>query len=547
MIKYKKILTNFKAVSIYVWILLAIIVIGIFLRTYRFHDWLEFRNDQERDASIVSQVVTDGARWPLRGPYMSYSGYGDHVETNSFHLGPIYYYFQIISAKIFGNYPDKLAYPDVFFAILSIPLFFFFLKIYFKKNLSLGITGLYAISAYFIQYSRLAWNTNLIPFFVLLFLLSLYKFLEKNEKTHWVWVILLGIALGIGFQLHAIVMILFSITAFFVFLFSMKKNYKAWKKWAVVFLIFIALNSSQIVSEIKTNFNNTKSFFNFPLDRNVGGASILDLVKNDTSCHIKANFLFLSSYGYDGGAEKCSSYFSNISPRSQRKYFLKDVGNLIGLLVSIVFSIVGYFLLGYYNKNEKEKTKKYFLHLIVLYLVVGYFIMFPLSGDRMSYVEYFRFGFFMPFVFLGFFIKLISEKFAKIYIIPATVIFLLLIFSNAKAISSEASYLLDKNRTCSLKTTTLGEIEPVAEYMISSANSQKIIYFKVETKTLPAFINPLEYLLERQNINFYNIAVDEDNSQKIGESTFMLGCKRKKNYPYPYEKINSVYIYQIDK
>ena len=242
MIKYKKILANFKAVSIYVWILLAIIIIGIFLRTYRFHDWLEFRNDQERDASIVSQVVTERSQWPLMGPYMSYSGDGDHVETNSFHVGPMYYYFQIISAKIFGDYPDKLAYPDVFFAILSIPLFFFFLNIYFKKNLSLGITGLYAISAYFIQYSRFAWNTNLIPFFVLLFLLSLYKFLIKNEKTHWIWVILLGVALGIGFQLHAIVMILFSITTFFIFLFSMKKNYKAWKKWAVVLLIFIALN-----------------------------------------------------------------------------------------------------------------------------------------------------------------------------------------------------------------------------------------------------------------------------------------------------------------
>jgi 4-amino-4-deoxy-L-arabinose transferase-like glycosyltransferase len=131
---------------------------------------------------------------------MSYSGNSNHSEEDSFHLGPIYYYFQIISAKIFGSSPDKLAYPDLFFAILSIPLFYLFSRISFSKNISLGLTGLYAVSAYFIEYSRFAWNTNLIPFFVLLLLVSLYKFLEKNEKTGWIWVLSLGVLFWPAFQ-----------------------------------------------------------------------------------------------------------------------------------------------------------------------------------------------------------------------------------------------------------------------------------------------------------------------------------------------------------
>ena len=109
----------------------SIFVNRYFLRTYNFHDWLKFSNDQARDAFISSQAADKETAWPLVGPYMSYSGDGDHVEENSFHLGPIYYYFQIVSAKIFGNYADKLAYPDVFFGVLSILLLYAFLRIYF--------------------------------------------------------------------------------------------------------------------------------------------------------------------------------------------------------------------------------------------------------------------------------------------------------------------------------------------------------------------------------------------------------------------------------
>jgi len=227
------------------WALIFLMLLGIFLRTYHFHDWMMFGNDQIRDAKIISSVANGESKWPLLGPKMSYTGLeGYNDENEAFHLGPIYYYFQIISAKIFGNHPDKFAYPDVFFSILSIALFYLFLRIYFTKNLSLGITAIYTISAYFINYSRFGWNTNPIPFFVILFLLSLFKILEKNEKVKWFWVLSLGFALGIGFQLHAIIMILFPTTAFIIFLFSMKKNYLIWKKWAVVLLIFLALNTN---------------------------------------------------------------------------------------------------------------------------------------------------------------------------------------------------------------------------------------------------------------------------------------------------------------
>ena len=147
-----KIKEKIKKIPTFVWILAVIILVGIFLRAYNFHDWLEFRNDQSRDAFLVRDVIDGNLAWPLLGPKMSFTGtLYNSDEANAFHLGPMYYYFQIISAKIFGDYPDKLAYPDLLFSILSIPLLYFFLNIYFSRKLSLSLTGLYAISDYFIH------------------------------------------------------------------------------------------------------------------------------------------------------------------------------------------------------------------------------------------------------------------------------------------------------------------------------------------------------------------------------------------------------------
>ena len=97
---------------------LLIFSVGIFLRSYHFRSWLDFESDQARDLSITEKVVDEGGSWPLLGPDMSHSQDG----SVRFHVGPMYYYFQIISGKFFGVRPETAAYPDLLFAILSIPI-----------------------------------------------------------------------------------------------------------------------------------------------------------------------------------------------------------------------------------------------------------------------------------------------------------------------------------------------------------------------------------------------------------------------------------------
>ena len=79
---------------------------------------------------------------------------GPKAGGTQFRLGPVFYYFEIVSAKIFGNAPDKMAYPDLFTGILCIPLLFFFLRKYFEKYAVLSLTAIFAVSTYAIFYAR---------------------------------------------------------------------------------------------------------------------------------------------------------------------------------------------------------------------------------------------------------------------------------------------------------------------------------------------------------------------------------------------------------
>ncbi len=525
-------------------LLFVIIAVGIFLRTYNLHEWLEFRGDQVRDAYLVDRVIAGESAWPSVGPFLSHTAV---TEAASFHLGPIYYYFQIIAAKLFGNQPDVLAYPDVLFSILSIPLLYFLLRSYFKKNISLSITGLYSLSAYIIHYSRYAWSSNSIPFFVLLFLFSLFKTLGKNEKNRWLWAVFLGIALGVGFQLHAITMILFSVVAFLVFLFSLKKDRTTWKTWAVVFSVFVVLNSAQIRNEIRTGLTDTKAFIHFfsqnDNQSNENVRTFFGRIGIDAECHIQANFLYLSSYDVSFNRSNCTHDFSKITGAVLSVNVLK---NDILFLFSHIFSIVGYFLLGYFIKNEKEESKKDFLRLMALYIGVGFLIMLPLSSGQFDDLRYFNFIFFVPYILLALMVKALSEKSRLPYKgILISMFFIILAISNVFVLSMQASKLLSKNATIS-QSPVLGEMELMVDYMVSHSNGQKNIHLRGDSALLSYTVIPLKYLLKKQAIDL-TISRNENNKVPDAEPTFYMSSRAKTaDMTNNYQKIGKIYIYRID-
>jgi len=489
---------------------LSIFAVGIFLRSYHFRNWLDFESDQARDLSITEKVVDKGGSWPLLGPDMSHSQDGKF----RFHVGPIYYYFQIISGHLFGVHPETAAYPDLFFAILSIPLFYFFLKRYFSGNWSLALTGLYAVSFYIIQYSRFAYNINPIPFFVILFLLSLLEFLEKREKVSWTWAILAGIALGIGVQLHVTLLLIFPAVAFLVFLYLAKNNWRIFDKLGVVLLIALVFNLGQLIYEAKSNFENSKVFFHSIAQPDPKSTNSLPLkLAMDADCQLQANFHIMSSLG-----DKVSCDYSLITLTDPKisLFSLNSIGDYYGcavnflgttgiyirnllLFLEIIFSIFGYGLLIYRFRKESGK-KKQFLGLAILYCLVSFLVIMPVIGD--TPLRYFLLSFFAPYIFLGLLGEYAIKRF-RFGIFLVASIFLFLVASNYFSLKSVAEDLAAGKRSgssvCGPDAIVLGEIEPMAGYIAHESYPQNEAYILHTSRY--TFLNPIKYLTQTGGIN----------------------------------------------
>jgi 4-amino-4-deoxy-L-arabinose transferase-like glycosyltransferase len=225
-----------------------IIVVAIGLRSVHHSDWLVFKSDQARDAIIMNQAMAHGiTSLPLLGP---------EAGSTGFHLGPISYYFQYFSGKIFGGTAESFAYPDLVFGVLTIPLLFLLLQRFIPLPLSLWFTALASVSLFLVTFSRFTWNPNSLPFFTTLFALFFLEAIERKGATRrW---LLVGAATcaGIIAQLHlvAIAGLLIGLTMFLILSRSLRLR-------EIFFGIAIvtALQFPIFVHEWKTGGENTEA------------------------------------------------------------------------------------------------------------------------------------------------------------------------------------------------------------------------------------------------------------------------------------------------
>ncbi len=231
--------------------LLAIMLLGTFLRAYNFTPWLHFELDQSRDAKLADLAIQEGpGELQLLGP---------KAAGTFLRLGPIFYYFQYAGALVFGDTPQGMAYPTLIFGILTIPLVYLFSRRFFSISVSLAIAAIVACSHFLVMYSRFAWNPNAIPFFVLLAFYGLLRAVDQNEAKRTRWFVVSSTACAIATQMHFLVFLALptAVVAFLV----LKRPKLPWKAWASAILVFLFLYIPVIVNDIKTQGANTKEFF----------------------------------------------------------------------------------------------------------------------------------------------------------------------------------------------------------------------------------------------------------------------------------------------
>lgn len=542
---FKKVAEIFKKTPSSSWIIFFIVLIGIFLRTYNFHDWLRFSMDQSRDAMIISNALEGKSELPLLGPL---------AGGTDFHLGPAYYYFSFLSATLFGNYPDKMAYPSLIFSILSMPLLYLFMKEYFSGKISLILTAIMSVSYFAVINSRFSSNPNLTPFFVLLFLYSFSKLISGQNKNSIWWSVLVGLSLGIGIQLHATLLIIMPVCAVIFFAYFLKRSsLPALKHILVALLIFMTVNVTQIISEMRTNRKNTRQFFSGLTEKSGGKNSMINNISNILSCQFKANASIISS---TQEIENCSKGIDfNIKTGSKELYddiknrILRRTTYSLNISFVLIFSLVGYFLAIYYFRKDKDAKKRIFLGMFLVFNSVSLLVMLPIANYL--YVGYFIILLFVPFVFLGLWLKFLEEKFQikgkRIGLCLVTVLVILSVWSDVKA-----AYLNDQGLDNSSENTDFREIKNVSDFILKNSLSEKIIYLSGENKYLDRYSRPVEYMISRQNKKLVIIDASQLGDGNI-PSKFVFFIKNRgtsdiiNNRPVDgYETISSCRFYAVD-
>lgn len=250
-------------------ILSLILIIGAYLRLYRIRDYMTFLGDEGRDVLVVKRMIIDH-KFTLLGPTASVAG---------FFLGPIYYYFMIPFLLIFNLDPVGPAVMVALFGIAAIFLVYKTGKDFFSETTGLIAALLYAVSPVVINYSHSSWNPNLMPFFSLLIIYLCWKVVVKNKWRNIFWI---GTCLGIALQLHYLAAFLgFAVFLYLIINGKLNKT----KEYLLGILGFITGLSPFLFFEIRHNFPNTISIFNFVFhgkDVNLDNTSFLKIIPDVT-------------------------------------------------------------------------------------------------------------------------------------------------------------------------------------------------------------------------------------------------------------------------
>ena len=490
---------NKRTLAIFIAFLIPIIIAVIFVRTYHFHDWLYFKMDQARDSFLIANAIENGPQeLPLLGPRAG----ATELEEGFLRLGPIFYYFQYISGVIFNSTsPDVLAYPDLFFSILALPLLYLFCRTYFKRNISLLVVLMYAFSFLVIQYSRFSWNPNALPFFTILTFLALLRTLNsKDEKTKKWWAILLATGLAIGSQLHFVGF--FSLVGVSGLL--ILYHYRLWKKTEIknifekhnfkrlafycgIFLaVFLFFYTPVIISDVMRGGENAKNFI-MALGSKPTSQTFSQKVIENFSQQVEYYTLITTAYIYP------------------KKIDLKEA---LPIIFSIAIFIFGIYLIIRNTRKNSDLLKKDFLMLLLFWFGVFFILCIPLAFQIRP--RFFLFTFAIPFLFLGLIFEFLEGQKIKYYKHIIALLTLIVLFSNISgtvAWFKEQSESQNKDipikRTLILKTkdgVTLGQLQGAADYIYANKRKGANVYFYVK----PEHVRSIKYLFKLKNDpNFY--------------------------------------------
>lgn len=420
--------------------IVVVILLAAFLRLYRITDYMTFLGDEGRDVLVVYEILHGNPT--LLGPTASVGG---------FFLGPIYYYLMTPFLFLFNYNPVGPAVMVALFGVATVYLIYKVASEFFGKTSGLVAALLYSISPLVIAYSRSSWNPNLMPFFSLLTLYTLYKAVERRKS---ILFLLVGFLLGITMQLHYLTVFLGVIVGTYVFILGLPKYSEILKRYIYIFAGFIVGWLPFLAFEVRHGFQNIKSIFSF----------IFNPTGKDAIVESMGFFPTIDNVFFRIFARLIANY----PPTDQIAFYQKSLLSLweSGVLALAILS--SFLLLRQTYKLFKERKEAFGKYLLIsVWFIVG-IILFGFYRKTI-YDYYFGFLFPLPFLLAGNALSfLISKK--GWYKILSMGVFLILIVLNLKGIP----FQYEPNRQ-------LKQIETIAKFVVDKSEGKPYNFGLVAT------------------------------------------------------------------
>ncbi|MFC1609280.1 ArnT family glycosyltransferase [Patescibacteria group bacterium] len=459
------------------------------MRAYNFAPWLHFELDQARDAIVVDEAIDGGlGELPLLGP---------RAAGTQLRLGPASYYMEYLSSLVVGDSVVGSAYAALFFSVLSLIIVFLLFRRYFNRRISLILISIFAVSLFFITYSRFSWNPNFIPFFVTATLYTLLRLADRGESKSGYWLIACAFFFGILFQLHFMSLIVISIVsvAFLIY----KRPKIGIKFWAAAIALFLFLNIPMMVNEVKTGGDNFDQFMKAVFDKSEeSGQTLPEKVVRNYSEHSLGYGIMMTGY-QDGelpSFEKDKKGYDVKCDRYCRDHLV--YGGIFFLFISLGLTVLVMRLF-----REREVIKRDFLVLNSILFAVSFLVFIPLSFDLSP--RFFLVSGVIPFILFGLILERIVrfDRNVKLGILLASVlvisnlVFVAKFFKELKLAKSE-SIEIGRDRIMKQKTRiTLEQQNAIADYLSEKhkANGYPVLY-----KGQNEFHRAFAYLLDERDV-----------------------------------------------
>ncbi|WKZ26029.1 MAG: glycosyltransferase family 39 protein [bacterium] len=457
------------------WLIILILLVGAFLRLYKIDQYMTFLGDEGRDSIVVRNLLVHKDLFLI----------GPGTSVGNMYLGPLYYYLIAIPLALANFSPVG---PAVFVALLGVFTIWFVYFVgceWFSKKAGLIASLLFAVSPTVIIFSHSSWNPNIMPFFALLTVYSVWKFWKKGLYS---WLVVLGISFAFCLQSHYLGLLLAPVILLFwvwkVLRFNLAGNWTgevaSFMRMSIFGLItFLFLMSPLLAFDIRHNWLNTNSLVKFVTER-------------ETTVSAKP---WSALPRIPEIAENISTSLLGVGN--------KNLGNLILTIVSIP-SILFVLSRKKLHKNEAEGF---------LFLTVWLFFGFIGFGIYKQPIYDHYFGFLFPAIFLFFagFIDGILENLSKIGV---GLIYLLLGFLVIWNIS-ETPILKEPNRQ-------MARAQNVATKIIDESKTAE---FNLAVIADSNYEDGYRYFLEKESDKV--VKIDAQIEESIKDQLFVV-CEKPK-------------------